>query len=80
MNCLAALLVLNLNKQIEKYKKTNPIKPINTPDKGVKYRVPVTPKTGIKEANTVQKVYKTACNAVLLSRLPVGSMKNPAFL
>ena len=64
---------------IEKYKKTKPIIPTNTPDRGVKYNFPVTPKTGIKDAKTVHKVYKIACSAVLLSLLPVGSIKNPAF-
>ena len=76
---LAALFDLNLYRRIEKYKKTKPIKPTNTPDRGVKYNFPVTPKTGIKDAKTVHKVYKIACSAVLLSLLPVGSIKNPAF-
>jgi hypothetical protein len=57
---LAALFDLYLYKRIEKYKNPKPIKPINTPDRGVKYNFPVTPKTGIKEAKTVHKVYSTA--------------------
>ena len=63
-----------------KYKNPNPINPIITPETEVKYNLPVTPKTGINEANTVHNVYNTACNAVLLSRFPFGNIKKPAFL